>query len=57
MMPKEQKSRELSWSLQKKNEILFVLRSTFRNFATKVANLLRLCKKRRIFFCYALDFS
>ena len=57
MMPKERKSRELSWSLQKKNEILFVLRSTFRNFATKVANLLRLGKKRRIFFCYALDFS
>ena len=29
----------------------------FRNFATKVANLLRLDKKRNELLCFVLDFS
>jgi len=35
----------------------FVVRPIFRNFAIKMAKLLRLGKKRNKFLCFALDFS
>ena len=42
----------------KKELVSFVLPSFFRNFANKMANLLRLGKKKEMtFFCFALDFS
>jgi len=46
-----------SLRLQKKETNFFVLCSTFSNFATKVAKILRLDKKRNRFLCFVLDFS
>ena len=41
----------------KRNEIIIVLCSTIRNFAIKMAKLLRLDKKRNSFLCFVLDYS
>ena len=40
-----------------KAQIYLAFLSFFRNSATKVAKLLCLGKKRKVFLCFALDFS
>jgi hypothetical protein len=43
--------------MKRKTSFPFAFLSTFRNFANKLAKLLRLGKKRNEFLCFALDFS
>ena len=43
--------------MKRKASFSFAFHSFFRNFAIKMANLLRLDKKRNKFLCFVLDFS
>ena len=43
--------------MKRKTSFPFAFLSFFRNFAIKIAKLLRLGKKRNKFLCFALDFS
>ena len=43
--------------MKRKTSFPFAFLSFFRNFANKLAKLLRLGKKKNEFFCFALDFS
>ena len=49
--------RELTPSRQKKEEILLFCSRLFVTLRSPSANLLRLGKKKKKFFCFALDFS
>jgi hypothetical protein len=51
------KDGELTPSRQKKERILLFCAQLFVTLSSKMANLLRLGKKKKKFFCFALNFS